>query len=95
VPGYITSAPVDGDRVSLRLPQADHQTVLSALETIYGIKVVRDPSLAGIRGTLDLKTGPISREEAMHSLETALRDQLNIILEPADGKVVAKRGPAR
>jgi RNA polymerase sigma factor (sigma-70 family) len=65
-------------------------------EKISGVKVVLDASLADIQGTLDLHTGPSTKEVALQALRAALHDQANIILEPTnDGRMLARRGPPR
>jgi hypothetical protein len=88
--------PADSDRISLRLPQSDPNTALLALEKLMGIKLVRDASVATLKGTLDFETGPVPREAAARLLNDALRKQLNIFLESrADGTVVARLGPPR
>lgn len=88
--------PANNERVSLGLPQADREAVLEVYERIAGIKIIRDPSIAGVTGTVDVQTAPGTREEMKTALTVALRDRFNIILEPAaDGRVVAKLGPAR
>jgi RNA polymerase sigma factor (sigma-70 family) len=84
------------ERMSLRLPQADLATVLSALETITGLKIVRDPSLASVRRPVDLQTNKTTKEETMRAVTQALQQQLNVVLETnPDGSVVAKVGPPR
>ena len=63
--------------------------------------VVRPESEVGVlhlsRAGVNLeKGGTMSSAEAAHVLQTALRDQANVVLEPgADGTVVAKLGPPR
>lgn len=82
--------------VSIRLPQADLPTALATYAQIAGVMVVREPSIAGIRGGFDFQVTSASRAEAAQALQTALREQLNVVLETApDGTVVAKVGPAR
>jgi RNA polymerase sigma factor (sigma-70 family) len=88
--------PADADRISLALPDADHATALSALETISGITIIRDRSIADVKGTLNALSGTYTKSDAALVLRTALRDQLNIILEPSsDGTLVARLGPPR
>jgi RNA polymerase sigma factor (sigma-70 family) len=84
-----------GDVVSLRLPQVDQLTALTAYELYVGSKVLRDPSLQTVRGHLDLRLEKVPRAEAAAALQRALADQLNIVVEKsADGNLVAKRGGA-
>jgi hypothetical protein len=95
-PGTYTFTPINNEQASIRLPQVDPGTALSAYERVAGRRVIRDPSIAGITGRLDLQTGPANQKEISQALQGALREQLNIILEPAaDGTVVAKLGPPR
>jgi hypothetical protein len=91
VPGTIEAA-----RVSLKMPDADSATALSAIEAISGIKIIRDPSISNVTGIIASQSGNFTKAEAVLALRTALRDQLNIILEPTpDGSLVAKLGPPR
>jgi len=92
----ITFTPAGDQRVSLRLPQVDPATAFSAYERVAGIRILRDPSIAGVTGTVDLQTGPSTRPELIQALQAALRDQVNIVLEPTtDGNFIAKLGPPR
>jgi RNA polymerase sigma factor (sigma-70 family) len=87
----------DGTKlVTLRLPHTDQRTALETYELIAGVKLVRDPSLASVRGEFDFKAATATQAETAQALRTALREQLNIVLEPAsDGSVVAKLGPPK
>jgi RNA polymerase sigma factor (sigma-70 family) len=88
----------DSQRITFFIPRQETNlaAVLSAYERVSSVKVIRDPSLAGARGTLSLQGATASPEEAARVLQAALRDQMNVILEPgADGTLVAKRGPPR
>jgi hypothetical protein len=91
VPGTIEAV-----SINLKLPDPDCATVLSALETISGIKIIRDPSIANVRAALTSHSGNYTKTEAFLALRTALLEQANIVLEPTpDGKLVAKLGPPR
>lgn len=84
------------EQVSLRLPGVDLSTVLSAYEIYSGQKVTRDPSVMQVRGQATIAGGVMSKAEALAALRSALRDQLNVVLETApDGTVVARRAPGR
>lgn len=90
----VASSPVDGGQISLKLPGAYAATVLAALETIVGSKIVRDPSLANVHGTVDFHSDKLTKGEAARSLAAALGQQLNVVLETApDGNMVAKLAP--
>lgn len=85
-----------GEVVTLTLPDADFETAFSAYEIYAGKKIVRDPSIAGLRGVIDVRTGLIMKEEALALLRAAFREKANIVIETRpDGALVAKRGPAR
>jgi hypothetical protein len=61
-----------------------------------GRKVIRDASLAHVSGTLDLQAGISSKDNALQALRSALKDQLNVVVEPMpDGSLVAKLGAPR
>ena len=93
-PGSLAAEPAPPTIVSLKLPAVDYDTAFTAYEVYTGLKIIRDPSLATIRGHLDLRLERVSREEAIQALQNALRDQLNIVLERMpDGKVIGRRGP--
>jgi hypothetical protein len=83
--------PADGDWVSLRLPQADIATAFAAYESLTGVKIIRDPSIATARGTFELQFTSRPRMAAITAFQIAFREQLSIELEPSpDGKIVAK-----
>jgi hypothetical protein len=61
-----------------------------------GRKIIRDASLAHVSGTLDLQGGISSKENALQALRSALKDQLNVVLDPMpDGSLMAKLGAPR
>jgi hypothetical protein len=81
-------------RVSFSLPKADLATVLSALEHTTGLKIIRDPSLAAVRGTVDFQAEKLTMLEAAQALGGALREQLNVVLERnSDGTMIARVAP--
>jgi DNA-binding Lrp family transcriptional regulator len=87
----------DNGRVTVSiLPQETNlAATLSAYERFSGSKIVRDPSLADVHGTLSLQAASVSREDAARILQNALR-VINVVLEPApDGTFIAKLGPPR
>ena len=87
----------DNGRVTVSiLPQETNlAATLSAYERFSGSKIVRDPSLAEVHGTLSLQAASVSREDAARILQNALR-VINVVLEPApDGTFIARLGPAR
>jgi len=93
---YEYSATAEGEQVSFQLPKVDCPTALSALETMSGRPIVRDPSLAHVAGTLDLRLGTRPKDNALQALRSALKEQLNVIVEPRpDGSLLAKLGPPR
>jgi hypothetical protein len=74
----------------MTLPDADIQTVLSALQIYSGKKIVRDPSLNNVRRVIHLKTDKIPKQQAVELVQAALRNQ-GIIVEPmADGRLLAR-----
>lgn len=82
--------------VTLKLPKADYDTVFSAYEVYARKKIMRDPSLAGMSGTIDLTTGLVTVAEAMELLRTTLRETANIVIEELpDGTLRARRGGGR
>jgi RNA polymerase sigma factor (sigma-70 family) len=83
--------------VSLRLPQADLATALSAYESLVGARVIRDASLFGAHAVIDLVISQrIPHEQALQALATALRERAGVVFEPnPDGTVTAKRLPAQ
>ena len=84
----------ENERVSFTLPQADIPTLLSALEKTIDARILRDPSIAGAPGRVDITSDRQTRREAAETLRNALH-RLNVVLEPtSDGAVVAKRGPS-
>ena len=69
---------------------------LSVLEKVTNLRIGRDPSLANVRGPVDVRTDKTTKEETMRAVTQALRDQLNVVLETnPDGSVLAKAGPPR
>jgi hypothetical protein len=87
----------DNGRVTVSiLPQETNlAATLSAYERFSGSKIVRDPSLAEVHGTLSLQAASVSREDAARILQNALH-VINVVLEPGtDGTLVAKLGPPR
>src|SRR5207237_5114405 len=91
-----SAASGEGERVSLRLPDADYATALSAYELYTGVHLVRDASLQGARGQINIATTVSTKQEIVRTLLKALREQTNIVIEPAaDGRVVAKVAPAQ
>lgn len=94
--GGVARVSTENDRVSVRLPQVNYDTVISTYENLAGVTIVRDPSISAIRTMIDFQAPPTSRGEAAQALRIALRDQLGIVLETeADGKLVARRGLPR
>lgn len=84
------------DRISLSLPNADFATAVSALEKISGTRIVRDPSLAAVAGTLTLNTDRVTRGEAITVLQAGLRERFNVVFERMpDGTLLAKLGSPR
>lgn len=78
-------------RVSFSLPKVDLATALNALEHTTGRPIVRDPSLAAVRGTINFSGEKLTMSEAAQALSAALQKQLNVTLETnADGALVAK-----
>jgi RNA polymerase sigma factor (sigma-70 family) len=93
---YQYSATPQGEQVSFRLSTVDCPTALSALETMSGRKVVRDASLAHVSGTLNLQAGISSKDNALQALRSALKEQLNVVIESMpDGSMIAKLGATR
>jgi hypothetical protein len=93
---YQYSATPEGENVSFRLSRVDCPTALSALETMSGRKVIRDASLSKVSGTLDLQAGMSSKDNALQALRSALKNQLNVVVEPTpDGSLIAKLGATR
>lgn len=92
-----TNAPgAEPERMSVRLPNADVATALNLLEVASGVKIVRDPSLFSVNGTIDFHTDKTPKAEAMRALTQALQEQLNVVLETnPDGSIVAKAGSSR
>ena len=89
--GKITAV---GERVSFRLPKADVVTFLSALESVVGTRINRDPSIAQVRGTADWQTDGLTKLEAAQALAAMIKKEFNVYLEPAsDGTLTAKVGP--
>jgi RNA polymerase sigma factor (sigma-70 family) len=81
---------------SIRLIDVSLSDVFSVYEIFSRAKIIRDPSLARVRRPFNFQRADVSREEAVRLLQAALRDQLNIVMEPgANGTVVAKLGPPR
>jgi RNA polymerase sigma factor (sigma-70 family) len=81
---------------SISLKDANLESVFDLYERLSRSKIIRDPSLKGIYGPVNFQGAKMSTDEAMRALQTALRDQANVVLESgADGTVVAKRGPPR
>ena len=61
-----------------------------------GRKVIRDASLSKVSGTLDLQAGMSSKDNALQALRSALKNQLNVVVEPTpDGSLIAKLGATR
>jgi RNA polymerase sigma factor (sigma-70 family) len=88
----------DGQRIipSISLKNAPLDAVFRLYELVARTKIIRDPSLKGVKGIINFQGVKMTMDEVMRALQAILRDQMNIILEPgADGTVVAKRGPPR
>jgi hypothetical protein len=81
-----------GEYVTMKLPNVDVKTVLSAYELYAGRKIAIDPSIDQTRVVIDLTTGLLTREEAMDLLRSELRKRANIAIETApDGSIMAKQ----
>lgn len=92
----VRQPPAADARISLHLPKVDPHSALSAYEFYSGKKIARDPSIAQLRGAIDLEMQTATPAEVIQALQNALRDQMNIVLEPApDGGLVARPGPPR
>lgn len=90
------SASAGDERVSVGLPQADGEGLISAYEHITGTKVTREPSLANVRGRIDFTTASTTKVETAQAMRAALRTQMHVVLEPTvDGGVVARYSPPR
>lgn len=77
--------------LAISMPDADYKVALAAYEKIARIKIVRDPSLEGVTGPINLELGRGPRDQMLERMRAALRQQ-NIALEAAaDGTYVAKR----
>ena len=85
------------DRIAgISLKDANLESVFDLYEMLTRSKIIRDPSLKGVYGFVNFQGAKMSTDEARRALQTALRDQANVVLEPgADGTVVAKLGPPR
>jgi RNA polymerase sigma factor (sigma-70 family) len=86
--------PVDDTRVSVRIPQADANTIISAYERVTGRKIIRDPATANKKGSFDLEIEPSTAAEMGQRLRAALLKNLDIVIEPkGDGTWIARPGP--
>jgi hypothetical protein len=89
-----SNAAAESASVTMSLPATDYQTALSAYERVARVKIIRDPSLDGVRGTADIQLGTAPRNQMLERLRGALREQFNIVFERgADGALTAKRIP--
>ena len=87
--------PGSDEQVMMRLPDADIATAFGALEVYTGQKILRDPSIAGLVGTINIPEVRCTKLEAIGLLKAELAKS-NIVLEPAgDGGLIARRGPPR
>jgi RNA polymerase sigma factor (sigma-70 family) len=94
-PGGWTRAPAADERVMMNLPSADIDTAFGALQVYTGQKILRDPSIANLQGTINIPEVRCTKLEAIELLKSALA-KLNIVLEPAgEGVLIAKPGPPR
>jgi RNA polymerase sigma factor (sigma-70 family) len=86
--------PVDNEHVSLRIRQADVDTIITVYERVTGRKIVRDPSIASEKRTFDLQVEPSTAAQLGQRLRVALLKNLDVVIEPVgDGTWRARPGP--
>jgi RNA polymerase sigma factor (sigma-70 family) len=86
--------PADDTHVSLRIPQADVDAIISVYERVTGRKIIRDPSIAREKRTFDLQVEPSTAAQLGQRLRVALLKNLDVVIEPkGDGTWVARPGP--
>ena len=86
--------PVDDQHVTLRIRQADVDTIILVYERVTGRKILRDPSIASEKRTFDLLVEPSTAAQLGQRLRVALLKNLDVVIEPVgDGTWRARPGP--